>query len=182
MRLVDKLVEVSSKPSSRKNRLIAKVLPIFVFFFFFPMLFFIIPNFVLDQWFRLPTFFTTATRLLFGGTLLILGAWFLLWTVKAQREIGKGTPMPLIATKKLVIEKPYSFTRNPLAFGLINFYYGISIVIGSISSLVVVSLFSITILAYIKFIEEKELAKRYGDDYLAYKEITPFLLPRRNKK
>lgn len=160
----------------------AKVLPIFVFFFFFPMLFFIIPNFVPDQWFRLPSLFTASSRLIFGSGLILLGVWFLLRTIKAQREIGKGTPMPLIATKKMVIEKPYSFTRNPLAFGLINFYYGISIAIGSINSLVVVSLFSITILAYIKFVEEKELAKRYGDAYLAYKETTPFLIPRRSKK
>lgn len=160
----------------------AKVLPIFVFFFFFPMLFFIIPDFVLDQWFRLPTLFTATTRLFFGSILIISGVWFLLWAIKAQREIGKGTPMPLMATQKLVIEKPYSFTRNPLAFGLINFYYGISIAIGSISSLVVISLFSITILAYIKFIEERELAQRYGDAYLAYKETTPFLFPRRSKR
>ena len=182
MKLVDRLVDVSSKPISKKNHLIAKVLPIFVFFFFFPMLCFIIPNFVLDQWFRLLTLFTATTRLILGSSLILSGIWFLLWTIKAQREIGKGTPMPLMATQKLVIEKPYSFTRNPLAFGLISFYYGISIAIGSISSLVVVSLFSITILAYIKFIEEKELAQRYGDAYLAYKEMTPFLFPRRSKE
>ncbi len=182
MKLVDRLVDVSSKPISRKNHLLAKGLPIFVFFFFFPVLFFIIPDFVLDQWFRLPTLFTATTRLFFGSILIISGVWFLLWTIKAQREIGKGTPMPLMATQKLVIEKPYSFTRNPLAFGLINFYYGISFAIGSISSLVVISLFSIIILAYIKFIEEKELAQRYGDAYLAYKETTPFLFPRRSKR
>lgn len=182
MRLVDKLVDISSKPISRKNHLTAKALPIFVFFIFFPSLFFLIPKFLLDKWLHLSPFGVGTVRLGLGGSLIFLGVFFLLWTIKAQREIGKGTPMPLIATKKLVIEKPYSFTRNPLAFGLLNFYYGISIVIGSISSLAVVSLFSITILAYIKFIEEKELAKRYGDDYLAYKEITPFLLPRRNKK
>ena len=90
--------------------------------------------------------------------------------------------MPLKATKKLVVQKPYSFTRNPLAFGMINFYIGISIAIGSISSLVIVLIFSILILVYIKFIEEKELTQRYGADYIAYKEITPFLIPRRSNK
>ena len=122
------------------------------------------------------------TRIFFGGIIILIGVYFLLWTLKAQKEIGKGTPMPLMATQNLVIQAPYSFTRNPLAFGLINFYFGISVAIGSISSLIIILIFSILILAYIKFIEEKELAQRYGDDYLAYKEITPFLLPRRNNK
>jgi protein-S-isoprenylcysteine O-methyltransferase Ste14 len=182
MKLVDKLVTISKNPLSPKNRFMAKGLPIFVFFFFFPTLFFIVPNFVLDPWLNLPELFSTMSRIFFGGTIIFMGVYFLLWTLKAQKEIGKGTPMPLMATQKLVIQAPYSFTRNPLALGLINFYIGISIVLGSISSLMIVLIFSSLILVYIKFIEEKELAQRYGDDYLAYKESTPFLLPRRSSK
>lgn len=182
MKLVDKLVTISKNPLSPKNRFMAIGLPVFVFFFFFPMLFFIVPNFVLDPWLNLPELFSTMSRIFFGGTIIFVGVYFLLWTLKAQKEIGKGTPMPLMATQKLVIQAPYSFTRNPLVFGLINFYFGISIAIGSISSLVIILIFFILILIYIKFVEEKELAQRYGDDYLAYKEITPFLLPRRSKK
>jgi len=182
MKLVDKLVTISKNPLSPKNRFMAIGLPVFVFFFFFPMLFFIVPNFVLDPWLNLPELFSTMSRIFFGGTIIFMGVYFLLWTLKAQKEIGKGTPMPLMATQRLVIQAPYSFTRNPLVFGLINFYFGISIAIGSISSLVIILIFFILILIYIKFVEEKELAQRYGDDYLAYKEITPFLLPRRSKK
>lgn len=182
MRLVDQLVNISKTPLSEQNRFMAKALPIFVFFFLFPTLFFLIPNFLLDKWLHLSPIWAWSLRLSLGGSLIILGVFFLLWTIKAQREIGKGTPMPLVATQKLVVEKPYSFTRNPLAFGLINFYVGISILLGSLSSLGIVLIFSILILVYIKFIEEKELAQRYGEDYLAYKEITPFLLPQRSKK
>jgi len=137
---------------------------------------------VLDPWLSLPKLFSPTTSIILGGIMIFLGVSFLLWTLKAQKEIGKGTPMPLMATQKLVVQKPYSFTRNPLAFGLINFYVGISIAIGSISSLAIVSIFSALILAYIKFIEEKELAQRYGDIYMAYKKITPFLIPRRSSK
>ena len=86
--------------------------------------------------------------------------------------------MPLRATQKLVVEKPYSYCRNPLYFGLINFFLGISIMIGSISSLVMVFVFSVIIVSYIKLIEEQELEKRYGNDYLEYKEATPLLIPR----
>ena len=187
MKLVDKLVATSKNPLSPRSRFVARVLPVFVFFFFIPMLFFIIPSFVLDPWLHLPTFLTRVTRAILGGVLIALGVFFLVSSTKAQREIGKGTPMPLRATQKLVVEKPYSYCRNPLYFGLINFFLGISIIIGSISSLVMVLIFSVMILSYIKLIEEKELEKRYGHDYLEYKKVTPMLIPRlplfrRNRK
>ncbi|KAA3661825.1 MAG: hypothetical protein DWQ04_15240 [Chloroflexi bacterium] len=178
MKLVDKIVAASQNPTPTKSRVTARLLPIFVFFFLFPTLLFLIPNFLLDDWFNLPTLGDTAVRLIIGPVLILLGIIFLLWTTKAQREIGKGTPMPLMATQKLIIQKPYSYCRNPLFFGLLNFYFGISIVIGSISSVVVVAVFSVIVLSYVKLIEEKELEKRFGDDYTAYKQTTPFLFPR----
>ncbi len=178
MKLVDRLVKVSKKPLSPKNNFLARGLPVFVFFIFFPTLFFVLPNFVLDAWLDLPKIASP----IFGGVMILLGVFFLLWTLKAQKEIGKGTPMPLMATQKLVIQAPYSFTRNPLAFGIINFYFGISIALGSISSMVIILIFSTLILLYIKNIEEKELEQRYGADYLAYKKITPFLIPKRSNK
>ena len=178
MKLIDKLVEVSKKPLSPGNRFLAKVLPILVFFFIFPALLFMIPKLVFDQWLELPTFFSFTIRIIPAAVLIALGAYFLPVSTKAQRVMGKGTPMPLKATQKLVIGKPYSYCRNPLYFGLINFFLGISILIGSASSLVMVFIFSTVILAYIKLIEEKELEKRYGVDYLEYKKSTPLLIPR----
>lgn len=86
--------------------------------------------------------------------------------------------MPLMATRKLVIQKPYSYCRNPLAFGLLNFYFGVSIFMGSPSSVVVVFVFSAIVLSYIKLVEEKELEQRFGDEYVEYKKSTPFIIPR----
>ena len=85
--------------------------------------------------------------------------------------------MPLMATQKLIIQKPYAYCRNPLAFGLLSFYFGISTFIGSPSSMGMVGIFAVVILSYIKFIEEKELEQRYGDEYMAYKKSTPFIIP-----
>jgi protein-S-isoprenylcysteine O-methyltransferase Ste14 len=178
LRLIDKIVEVSNKPLSTKSRLVAIILPIFVFFLFFPSLLFLIPSLILDKGFALPTLLNLPMRALIGSILIVLGVFFLLWTLKAQREIGKGTPMPLMATRTLVVQKPYAYCRNPLAFGLITFYFGISIFIGSVSSLIMVVVFSTIILSYIKFIEEKELERRFGDAYVKYKQTTPFIIPR----
>jgi len=178
MTLIDKLVEVSKKPLSPENRFLAKVLPILVFFVFFPAVLFVIPKLVIDRWLELPTLFSYSIRIIPAAVLMALGTYFLAAATKAQREIGKGTPMPLKATQKLVVEQPYSYCRNPLYFGLISFFLGISMMIGSASSLIMVLIFSTIILLYIKLIEEKELEKRYGIDYLAYKKATPLLIPR----
>ena len=178
MKFADKIASYSSTPRSGAQTKIARILPVFVFFFFFPTLLFLIPHLLLDKWLTLPAIPNPPLRMAIGGFMIVVGVIFLLMTLKAQREIGKGTPMPLMATQKLVVQKPYAWTRNPLAFGLLNLYFGISIFMGSLASLLVVLLFSVVILAYIKFVEEKELAQRYGAPYLDYKQRTPFLIPR----
>ena len=177
MKLADKLADASNLPPTRGRRFLAIALPVFVYSFFFPTLLFVIPKFILDPWLQLSLFLTPVARAVLGGSLITLGLIFLLWSIKAQRVIGQGTPMPLMATQKLVVQKPYSYCRNPLFFGVVNLFFGISILFVSISSLVMVLTFSVTILLYSKLIEEKELEKRFGDEYLAYKTTTPFIIP-----
>jgi len=177
MKLADKLAETSNHPPSLRRRILAKVLPGFVYTIFFPVLLFIIPKLFLDRWFGFPAFLTPVARAVLGGSLITLGAIFLFWSIRAQREFGKGTPMPLMATQKLVVQKPYLYCRNPIFLGVISLFFGISISFNSISSLLMVLIFSVIILLYTKFIEEKELEKRFGDEYLAYKKKTPFFIP-----
>jgi protein-S-isoprenylcysteine O-methyltransferase Ste14 len=177
MKLADKLADASNLPLSPRTRFLAKALPVFVYSIFFPALLFIIPKFILDPWLQLPQFLTPVARAVLGGSLITLGLIPLLWSIRVQRVIGQGTPMPLMATQNLVVEKPYSYCRNPLFFGVINLFFGISILFGSISSLVMVLAFSVIILLFTRFVEEKELEKRFGDEYLAYKRTTPFIIP-----
>ncbi|NOR89059.1 MAG: hypothetical protein GQ524_02295 [Anaerolineales bacterium] len=177
MKLADKLAGASNLPPTLGRRVLAIVLPVFVYSFFFPALLFVIPKFILDPWLQLPLFLTPVTRAVLGGSLITLGLIFLFWSIKAQRVIGQGTPMPLMATQNLVVQKPYLYCRNPLYFGLINLFFGISILLGSISSLVMVFTFSVIILLFTKVVEEKELEKRFGEEYLAYRRTTPFIIP-----
>jgi protein-S-isoprenylcysteine O-methyltransferase Ste14 len=177
MKLADKLAGASNLPPTPRTRFLAKALPVFVYSIFFPALLFIIPKFILDPWLQLPLFLTPVARAVLGGCLITFGLILLLWSIKAQRVIGQGTPMPLMATQNLVVQKPYSYCRNPLYFGLINLFSGISILLGSISSLVMVLAFSVIILLFTKVVEEKELEKRFGEEYLAYRRTTPFIIP-----
>ncbi len=177
MKIAAKLAETSNHPPSTRRRILAKALPVFVYTLLFPALLFIIPKLYLDRWLQLPSFLTPVVRGILGGSLITMGLIFLFWSIRAQRELGKGTPMPLMATQNLVVQKPYLYCRNPIFFGVINLFFGISILFDSISSLVMVSIFTVIILLYTRFIEEKELEIRFGEEYLAYKKETPFFIP-----
>ncbi len=107
--------------------------------------------------------------------LVIVGWSFAAWSVYVQYEIGKGTPVPVVPTKRLITSGPYKYCRNPMVFGTLLFYVGLSVIFNAVSAiLMLVPLISIPILIFIKLVEEKELEIRFGQDYLEYKERTPF--------
>lgn len=113
--------------------------------------------------------------LVLGGTGLVIGS------VSIQYTLGRGTPAPAVATKKLVTQGPYACTRNPMTLGALGIYLGIGVWMGSgvviLASLVVFSL----LLRFIYLHETRELTRRFGQEYLDYRESTPFLLPRCRK-
>jgi protein-S-isoprenylcysteine O-methyltransferase Ste14 len=71
-----------------------------------------------------------------------------------------------------------------MSLGIFLFYGGFGIWVGSISAILIVLIFAILLVAYIKVFEEKELEARFGNEYLEYKLNTPFLVPdfRRRKR
>ncbi len=117
-------------------------------------------------------------NLLLGG-LFMAGGWLLgMWSVHAQFTLGRGTPVPLMATQKLVVQPPYTYCRNPMVLGTIVMYLGVAIAIGSPGAAVLVLLGTAALLTYVRRVEEKEMELRFGQEYLAYKQRTPFLIPR----
>jgi protein-S-isoprenylcysteine O-methyltransferase Ste14 len=133
---------------------------------------------LIDRILNFPRISYGISNVIIGVFLIIIGLIFGFWSIFGQIFQAHGTPLPMMPTKKLLIKGPFRLCRNPMSLGTILVYLGIIIVIGSISGLAVVLVFSTLIVIYIKLIEEKELEARFGDEYLEYKEITPFMLPR----
>mgnify|MGYP001080712792 FL=1 len=132
----------------------------------------------LDRQLGLPDFYAGPVNILGGLLLAAAGLGLGLWSVLAEITIGEGTPVPLVPTKKLVVQPPFTYCRNPMTLGTIIAYLGLCVGIGSFSALVIVLLLASLLLLYIKRIEEKELAVRFGAAYMDYKRTTPFILPR----
>ena len=95
---------------------------------------------------------------------------------------AKGTPVPLNPPPRLVTTGPYAFVRNPMLTGVFALLFGFGTLLGSFSLLVILTpLFILANIWELKAIEEPELIKRLGQDYVEYRKSTPMFFPRFGK-
>lgn len=166
---------------SKGQRIAAVILGGFIFWIVIPFLIVIASSWI-DQRYHLPKFHYGLINGILGSLFMIVGWLFANWTVKIQFTMGKGTPIPLMATQKLLIQGPYAYCRNPMTLGTDLFYLGVALWLGSLSALGLSLVYPVGILIYIKRIEEKELEDRFGTEYLDYKRQTPLLIPRLGRR
>lgn len=115
---------------------------------------------------------------LLGALFFVPGMVFAQWSIWTQHLQANGTPLPMVPTERLLASGPFRLCRNPMTLGTLLAYLGLAVWFGSLGAVVINGLFGLLLLAYLKFIEEKELAARFGEPYLAYKRDTPFMIPR----
>lgn len=110
---------------------------------------------------------------IFSFALFLLG-WSVLNFFRA-----KGTPVPFNPPARLVTTGPYAYMRNPMLTGIFALLFGFGVLLGSVSLLVVFTpLFILINVWELKVIEEPELIKRLGEDYIEYRKRTPMFFPR----
>lgn len=109
-----------------------------------------------------------------------LGLAIIAWAVITLWLRGQGTPAPTAPTTALVTSGPFRLCRNPIQLGAVLYYLGLGTWLSS-SILVGILAFLFALLAaslYNRFIEERELEGRFGEAYRAYRDKTPFLIPK----
>lgn len=162
--------------SSEGKRLLALVIGALIFPTGIPaILVVLLPQ--VDKRIGIGSFYIGYGNIIIGVIAIIMGGFLAFWTIIAQIKLASGTPFPMLPTKKLLIIGPFKYCRNPITLGTIIAYSGVAILVGSYTALLVVVIFSLTLLVYLKLIEEKELEMRFGQEYLEYKKNTPFILP-----
>ncbi len=91
----------------------------------------------------------------------------------------KGTPVPFNPPPQVVTDGPYRYARNPMLTGVFLFLFGLGFAVGSFSLVFFFTpLFILVNLFELKEIEEPELVKRFGDEYIEYRRKTPMFIPR----
>jgi protein-S-isoprenylcysteine O-methyltransferase Ste14 len=132
----------------------------------------------LDRLLGLQGFKIGAANILVGGILALLGFLLAWWSIAVQLTEGRGTPLPLMPTQGLLTTGPFRYCRNPMTLGAALAYLGLTVVAGTIAGVALVVCLLALLLLYLKRVEERELVERFGDAYLAYRQETPFIIPR----
>lgn len=120
----------------------------------------------------LETILTYAGALLFlvGSVLLFAGAYYL-----ARR--GDGTPLLLDPPKRMVVAGPYAYIQHPMLLGFLMMAFGEALWFRSVLLGVYAVLLTLVGNLFVIYVEEPGLEKRFGEDYRAYRAVTPRWLP-----
>ena len=130
----------------------------------------------IDSYFKLPKIpfnLNLITYLLIIIGMIIVFSVFYLFI-----NFGEGTPIPKqfsskFATKKLVTNGVFKYSRNPFAIGMLLTLIGFSFYIHSYSMLLLTIIAFAGGYLFIVYIEEPDMGQRFGLEYLKYKEKVP---------
>jgi protein-S-isoprenylcysteine O-methyltransferase Ste14 len=134
----------------------------------------------IDRWLNLPIVLQYPLNLVISIPILIVGFFWGIWANINLFSKGQGGPIPTKATETifLVNSGPYKYCRNPMIFGYVLIFVGLGLLLNSWSLMVLMSsiVFGLLIV-YVKFKEERDLEKRFGESYKNYKKNTSLLIP-----
>ncbi len=117
-------------------------------------------------------------QIIFGIILFIFGLFLAIWTMILFNTIGKGTLAPWAAPKHLVVEGPFKIVRNPMITGVLSILTAESLILNSINLFYWMIIFFIVNCIYFKLFEEKQLEKKFGQEYWEYKQKVPMWIPK----
>lgn len=112
-----------------------------------------------------------------GIGFLILGGLIFLRSVFLFGTKGNGTLAPWKPPTKLVISGLYKYVRNPMISGVLCLLIGETLFLNSIPILIWAMIFFVINTVYFEFIEEPKLERRFGEDYVHYKQQVPRWIP-----
>ena len=90
---------------------------------------------------------------------------------------GAGTPLPLDQTNNLVVTGPYQYVRNPMAIAGVGQGLAIAIVFQSVPILIYAFLGALVWHLVVRPIEERDMAQRFGESYLLYRQRVSCWIP-----
>jgi protein-S-isoprenylcysteine O-methyltransferase Ste14 len=147
-------------------------------FFFIYLSLFIVASLLVDNFLEFPKLLPTPLNIVlsmpFLATGLILNLWATLHFIKAR-----GTPVRFNPPPKLVTTGPYAYVRHPQATSWFILFWGLGFLFSSTSLVFIFTpLFVLISVLDVKMIEESELEKRFGNEYVKYKKRAPMFIPR----
>ena len=132
---------------------------------------------IVDRALALPWPIAETVSRLAAAPMIAIGVAVTAWSAFHFLKV-KGTPVPFNPPPTLVESGPYRFARNPMLTGVFLLLFGMGFAIRSLSLVLIFTpLFVLANVWELKEIEEPELIRRLGEDYVAYRERTPMFIP-----
>lgn len=110
--------------------------------------------------------------------LLALGGAIYAWCVWDFAVLGRGTPAPIDAPKKLVVRGLYRYSRNPIYVGVLTALAGWDVMFGGTNLLVYTLCMAIGFHLFVVLYEEPHLRRQFGAEYRDYCQKVGRWLPR----
>ena len=177
MNLREKIIEVFYKSATSTRKIRNLLTPIGAIFYLTLLVLFIIASIRLDNFLSFPKTFSSPLNIILSLPLFGTGLWLYFWSVLHFIK-AKGTPVPFSPPPKLVTIGPYAYVRNPMLTGVFILLFALGILFQSISLLFIFTpLFILFNVLELKTIEEPELERRLGEEYLEYKKKVPMFIP-----
>ena len=96
-------------------------------------------------------------------------------TGRILAKFGRKGKLRRMQTNVLVTQGIYKYMRHPMHLGLFLFPIGVAFLVASPSFILIIAPIEIIfMLLMIKFVEEPEAIKKFGDGYLNYMKQTPW--------
>jgi protein-S-isoprenylcysteine O-methyltransferase Ste14 len=136
----------------------------------------IIDPYIFPESMRQPSF-------IIGVPVLVAGFIFGMGSIWQLYSFGKGMPWGDLTkdsqSSRLVSGGLYRYTRNPMLFGTWLLLCGFGVCFGSPTvALLIPTALVVLVSIWVKKLEEPELVRRFGQEYVDYREMTPFIIPR----
>ena len=177
MMLKTKWIEIIYNLATSSRKIRNFFTPIGAFFYALLTFFFVIIALQVDRLIGITDIFPRPLSIILALPIFLVAFILIGWSVLNFLR-AKGTPVPLNPPPKLVTTGPYAYVRNPMLTGVFALLFGIGVLLGSASLLVVFTpLFILLNVWELKVIEEPELLKRLGQDYIEYRKRTPMFFP-----
>ena len=113
-----------------------------------------------------------------GLVLLVLGVAGLVQAFVRFVVEGLGTPSPIAPTERLVVGGWYRYVRNPMYVAVVTAIVGQALWFGQPVLLGYAALAWAVVAAFVRWYEEPNLTRRFGEDYRAYRAAVPGWIPR----
>ncbi|MCL5986617.1 MAG: isoprenylcysteine carboxylmethyltransferase family protein [Actinobacteria bacterium] len=177
MSLRKRIIDIFYRAATGTRKVRNLLTPLGFVFFIAVITVFVIISIMLDKFLRFPNLFSGIWSIVLAWLIIVMGIFLILWSVLTFFK-AKGTPVPFNPPPKIVTTGPYAYVRNPMLTGVFILMFELGILFNLFSFVFIFTpLFILFTVMELKAVEEPELEKRLGKEYLEYKKRTPMFIP-----